>query len=349
MSDAFVTQATSEPLPQVPTVKLDTTSGSIPHMFIGLLDRIGIDSAFIRFALYITALILTWVPLLIGAAFSPRSMTVSGEGLRVPFLFDAAAQFMALVSFPCILILTATDQRVLCRSLSIVQADGTITIEKGYRGTFAKRWQHRFLITNVAAQSLGLLIGDVIAYLNFTIFSSPPRGHWMADNGHLLPVGYIYLYCIVLFYGMVTVYVIRNIAIALLLHDIVAHAHLHMLPMHPDKAGGLQPVGRLGLRNQYALTACGLNIVAAMAVVHIFLNDQYNDLSIGLLIGSLVAAYLVLGPVIFMGPLLPFRNGMLRNKAQLLSKVAQRLRVKLDDLYARMALGEITAEDEEAI
>jgi hypothetical protein len=123
---------------------------------------------------------------------------------------------------------------------------------------------------------------------------------------------------------------------------------LHMLPMHPDKAGGLQPVGRLGLRNQYALTACGLNIVAAMAVVYIFLDSQYNHLPIGLLIGAL-AAYLILGPAIFMGPLLPFRQGMLRNKAQLMSKVALRLRIKLDDLYARMASGEITAEDEESI
>jgi hypothetical protein len=124
---------------------------------------------------------------------------------------------------------------------------------------------------------------------------------------------------------------------------------LHMLPMHPDKAGGLQPVGRLGLRNQYALTACGLNIVAAMAVVHIFLNGQYNHLQIGLLIGALIVAYLILGPAIFMGPLLPFRQGMLRSKAQLMSKVALRLRIKLDDLYARMASGEITAEDEESI
>jgi hypothetical protein len=346
MSDTSDTPATSEPLSQVPAVKLDTTAGSIPHLFIGLLDRLGIDSAFIPLALYITAVTLTWVPLLIGAAFSPWPMTVSGGG--IPFLSDIAAQFMVLVSFPCILILTSTDQRALTRSLGIVQADGAITIQKGYREFLARRWQHRFLITNLAAQSLGLLIGGVIAYLNLRIFSPAPIGHWMAYNDRLLPVGYIYLYCIVLFYGMVTVYVIRNIVIALLLHDIVAHSQLHMLPMHPDKAGGLQPVGRLGLRNQYALTACGLNIVAAMAVVYIFLDSQYNRLPIGLLIGAL-ATYLILGPAIFMGPLLPFRQGMLRNKAQLMSKVALRLRIKLDDLYARMASGEITAEDEESI
>jgi hypothetical protein len=349
MSDTSDTPASSELLPQVAAIKLDTTSGSILHRFIALLDRLGLNSAFIPLALYITAVTLTFVPLLIGASFSPWPMTVTGGGLRIPFLFDAAAQFMVLVSFPCILILTSTDQRVLTRSLSIVQADGTITIEKGYRELLAKRWQHLFLITNIAAQSLGLLIAGVIAYFNFKIFSPIPMGHWMAHNERLLPVGYVYLYCLVLFYGMVTVYVIRNIVIGLLLHDIVAHAHLHMLPMHPDKAGGLQPVGRLGLRNQYALTTCGLNIVAAIAVVYIFLNGQYDHLQIGLLIGALVVAYLILGPAIFMGPLLPFRQGMLRNKAQLMSKVALRLRIKFDDLYARMASGEITAEDEESI
>jgi hypothetical protein len=141
-------------------------------------------------------------------------------------------------------------------------------------------------------------------------------------------------------------HVVRNLTIALLLRDIVAHAQLHMLPLHPDKAGGLRPVGHLGLRNQYVLTLFGLNIVIMMIVSYLFL--EFSGLLISLMAAAIVA-YLILGPLVFMAPLLPFRGAMLRNKAKLMSEVALRLRVELDHLRARLPSDTITAEDEALI
>jgi hypothetical protein len=201
-------------------------------------------------------------------------------------------------------------------------------------------------MTNLAAQALGLVVGTIVAYFNYGAFVPASVGHWIADNERLLPVGYVYLYCIILFYAVTSVYVVRNFAIAFLLRDVVAHSRLHMLPLHPDKAGGLKPVGRLGLRNQYALTLFGLNIVLAMIVGYLFLN--YSSLVIGLIVAAIIA-YLILGPLVFMAPLLPFRGAMLRNKAQLMSEVALRMRVALDDLHSRLPSGAITAENEQTI
>jgi hypothetical protein len=57
----------------------------------------------------------------------------------------------------------------------------------------------------------------------------------------------------------------------------------------------------------------------------------------------------VLGPVVFMGPLLPFRAGMLRTKAELMGEVAQRLRIELQRLRTQLSAGQITREDEDLI
>ena len=254
--------------------------------------------------------------------------------------------FVCLVAFPCMLVLTVTDQRVLTESLNSVQADGTITISEADRTALNKRWQRLFLPANLTAQALGLMVGSVVAYINFKALSQPEVGHWMADGGHLLLVGYVFLCWVGLFWTVVSVYVVRNFAIALLLRDVVAHAKMHLLPLHPDKAGGLKPVGRLGLRNQYALAVCGVSIVLMFVLSYYFLHVSNLMLAVGV---AAFIGYLILGPLVFMAPLLPFRGGMLKNKAELMSDVAVRLRAELDHLRARLRSGAITAEDEQVI
>jgi hypothetical protein len=324
---------------------LDTTAGSALHRLVGLLEGLGLG-AFAPMALYFGAVVITYLPLLVGAWLSPLSMTVPQGTLRFPFFYDVNSMFMFLVSFPCLLILTVTDQQALTWSLNTVQTDGTITVSQADGIALAKRWYRLFRRTNLAAQGLGLAIGGISAYLILRTETAADTGSWIADNKRLLPVGYIFLYCVFLFYAVASIFVLRNFAVALLLRDIVAHAQLHMLPLHPDKAGGLQPVGRLGLRNQYALTLFGLNIVLFVLITYLFLNA--SSWLIGVL-AAVIIAYLILGPLVFVAPLLPFRGGMLRNKTQLMSKVALRMRVELDDLHSRLPSGVVTAEDEQLI
>ncbi len=161
----------------------------------------------------------------------------------------------------------------------------------------------------------------------------------------MLPVGYIFFYCVFLFYVITSVYVVRSIAVAVLLRDVVAHAELHTLPLHPDKAGELLPVGRLGLRNQYALTLLGLNVVLSI-IAFSFLKHS------GLMIAgaaAIIVGYFIFGPLVFMAPLLPFHSAMLRNKAQLMTAVGLRMRQELDDPHSRLLSGTIAAQDEQMI
>jgi hypothetical protein len=66
------------------------------------------------------------------------------------------------------------------------------------------------------------------------------------------------------------------------------------------------------------------------------------------MIGASVA-YLILGPVIFMAPLLPFRAGRQDAKKKWTHKVAPVVRVEIDRLHAHIGKDEITKPDEESI
>ena len=51
----------------------------------------------------------------------------------------------------------------------------------------------------------------------------------------------------------------------------------------------------------------------------------------------------------FMVPLLPFRRGMVRTKAELISEVAQRLRIEFERLRIQIQTGKLTHEDEDLV
>src|SRR5205807_2258817 len=127
--------------------------------------------------------------------------------------------------------------------------------------------------------------------------------------------------CIFILYGSALFYICRCVAITLFLNDVVTHSELEMVPLHPDRCGGLRPIGRFGLRNQYLLSILGMNVVFLIVVTGRYLN--VNAQLFGLVAGA-AGAYGVLGPIVFMGPLLSFRAAMSRTKTVLLSEVAQR-------------------------
>ena len=116
-----------------------------------------------------------------------------------------------------------------------------------------------------------------------------------------------------------------------------------MIPAHPDKAGGLLPVGRLGLRNQYAITVFGFNALIFLIVYSYFLK---LDIALVGLMAAAIVSYLVLGPLVFLAPLLPFRGIMQRNKSQLMSEVAVRLRRELEQIRKKVPEELISKEDE---
>jgi len=224
--------------------------------------------------------------------------------------------------------------------------DGIVSVSDNCASSLSSFWQKRFRSINFVAQTLGIGIGFLLAAFNYIAYTPKEVGFWIARDGRLLGVGVVFLFCIFLFYSLIPIYVLRSFAVSVFLKDLVAHAEIHMLPFHPDKSGGLRPVGYLGLRNQYALTVCGVNVVLLVLISRHYLNVPSSLYG---LISAAAVAYVILGPLVFIGPLMPFRTGMLRTKTELMSEVAQRLRIELQRLRKQLTSGQITKEDEELI
>ncbi|MEO7083625.1 MAG: hypothetical protein ABI442_17655, partial [Gemmatimonadaceae bacterium] len=158
--------------------------------------------------------------------------------------------------------------------------------------------------------------------------------------------GVMALVCIFLFWGIFPIYALRTIATSVFLAHLVAQSEIRIVPFHPDHCGGLRPVGRLGLRNQYALSIGGLNLVLLLVVSLAFL-DVPEGLW-GLIVAS-AFCYFLIGPIVFLGPLMPFRGGMLRTKRDLMGTVARRLRRELARVRIALEFGEVTKNDEELL
>lgn len=105
----------------------------------------------------------------------------------------------------------------------------------------------------------------------------------MTTDGELNPAGCTIVYCNLVTYMVVPVFVLRALCTIWFLHDLVRRSKIEVVPFHPDNCGGLKPVGQLGLRNQHLLTIVGINIVL-MATRNLWIDADP---------GIYVAAYLL--------------------------------------------------------
>ena len=322
------------------TLAVDTTRGSPLHSWAHAGGR---RESLLR--TYIVSVAVTYVPLVIAALLGPFPVLPASTGPKLPFFVDWNVAFMLLVSFPAMMMSIITDQRELAAALSRVQRDGVMVLSPERAAHLVAVWEPRWPIVNAAGCAVGVAVGAAISFVNFETFSEPAVGYWIASDSRLVLPGYVFLACVFAFYALIPVVVFRTLAISLFLRDAVAHASLRMMPFHPDRCGGLRPVGRLGLRNQWLLTVLGLNIVTlGLMVLYLEMHGSIEALPV-----AAAVAYVIIGPVVFVAPLLPFRNGMLRTKAELLGEVSARLRIELQRLRTLLPSGIITKEDEELV
>ena len=325
--------------------EIDTTGKSLLHRLAGYGGPGAPAPKLWR--VYLLSVTTTFVPLLIAAAISGLPLWKPEGDLRLPFLRDWNMSFAFLVSFPMLMWLVVTDEHILTRSLRMVQRDGVIALAPADAATVTADWKKRFRRVNLISAISGLVVGTGLTWLTLQLYLDPHVGFWIVgEAGRLVPAGYVYLFCITLLYALITIYVVRGIWISRFLRDLVAPATIHLLPFHPDKCGGLRPVGQLGLRNQYTLTVLGINIVILVVISVVGLHPEAP---VKPLLISASAAYLVLGPVVFMGPLLPFRAGMLRAKEEWSSEVSALLRQEFTRLRVQVKNGGLSKSDEELI
>ena len=300
---------------------LDTTKHSLLHLlFISKVNKNKIGKPMIFKAVFI-AICTTYLPMLIFSAFNPIMLWTKTNELEVPFFWDLNTGFLFLFSFPLLVVFLVIDDDILSTSLKKLQKDKILKVFPEQYLYLRNKWEEWFRICNLISQLAGTIIGIYIANLNFQAYVLTDVGFWIARDGKLLLAGWFYLFGITAFYTIATIYVSRSFCISLFCSDLLKPSKLSMVPGHPDKCGGLRPIGFLGLRNQYLLSVFGVNLIFLGYVSFVYLDNIDSILPLLISAGF---AYLTFGPLVFIGPLLPFPGKMLKSKEDLLLKVSKK-------------------------
>jgi hypothetical protein len=321
-----------------------TTEASIVHRLFRS-EQEAISAAQIAMV-YIVCVFFTFVPMLLVAALEPYPLLAISRAVKLPFLLDLNITFTFLISFPMLVILMLTDDHVLSTSLERVQKERVINITPEQAALLARTWHAKFRRANTVSQIVGLSVGVLSGVSILLAYMSSSAGTWIVPDTRLHAVSYVYLLSIVLLIAVIVMFVWRCVYISLFLSAIVDDADVVVQPFHPDGCGGLRPVGEIGLRNQYTVTILGLNVVIFALVSYTHSQRSVDELY---MMGIAVLAYLVLGPVVFLGPLLPFHRAMSREKQRAMDEVAERLRVEFIRIRAQIPAGTITRMDESSI
>jgi len=265
--------------------------------------------------------------------------------VRLPFLRDWNVMFMFLVTMPALVAYLVNDQRVLTSALGRTIRDEILELPASDAVTLCEDWRMRFRQVNVAAQAIGALIGVVVAWVNYRVYSPPDVGHWIMHDDRLTLVGSLFLWSVFLFFALTAVYVVRSIAVTFFLRALLKYATIRVVPFHPDGSGGLRPVGAIGLNNQYLLSIYGVNVISLVIVSQSLAVPE----GLRVLMIAAAAVYALVGPIVFVAPLMQFRAGMMRAKIELMNEVAQRMRSELERVRGKLRSGDITKQDEELI
>lgn len=327
-----------------PSLCPDTKTGSFLHWLVGYRVRGSGQTSLV--VAYVVLAAAAYLPVLFAAVISGVPLWRANHAARLTLLHDWGLAYGLLISLPTLFVLFLSDELVLAASLRQIQRDGIVDVADGDAKTLTESWERKFRKANIVSQLAGITAGLCLGLATLLAYRGTAGKTWIVPVSGVGLVSYSYAFGISLLYAMVIIYVWRCVTISSFLRALVAVAPLRLLPFHPDKCGGLRPVGRLGLRNQYTLTILGLNIVL-LILVWVFSQDRDQSVQLVLLLASL--AYLTLGPLVFMAPLLPFRDGMLQAKAEWTSQVAGLLRKEFERLRGRITTGEITSTDEAAI
>jgi hypothetical protein len=253
--------------------------------------------------------------------------------------------FMFLVTMPALVAYLVNDQRVLTTALGRTVREEILELSASDAIALCAEWKKRFRQVNVSAQVIGAFIGAAVAWVNYRIYSPASVGYWMMNQGHLTGAGGVFLWGVFLFFALTAMYVVRSVAVTFFLRALLKCSNIRVVPFHPDGSGGLRPVGAIGLNNQYLLSIYGLNVISLVIVKRALIVPE----GLRVLMIVAVAVYALVGPVVFVAPLMQFRAGMMRAKTELMNEVAQRLRSELERVRVKLRKDDITKNDEELI
>lgn len=287
---------------------------------------------------YIATCVVTFGVLLLIFTIHRHSNPEGYENITRMLLEDFNVMWMFLITLPLGVTLLVNEKRLIPLSLKRIFAGSVLKMDEGTAEAIKNDWYKKYGKFNIIGQSIGVVVGSLVVYGNYQSFFANNFTEWQFVNNSVTVASYYYLFLLFVFYFIVSVYIIRYATTVRLLNDVVRRSNVNVIPFHPDGCCGLEPVGKLGLQNQYLITVLGINIVI---LLHQYYSGGGADVAKMSLIVAAIMAYMVASPLIFLGPLIPFREKMIEKKTYFMNKVAYEIKTEFANFSEAIKENEI--------
>jgi hypothetical protein len=297
------------------------------------------------------ALLMCGAQLIIAYHAGPEVIAPPSTTKWIGALYDHNMFFMSLIMLPVLLSYLLAERTLIPMCIERLAEAGILTFNQPDPTELCSRWIRIYRYTNATIQGFALLAVALISYSTYLIWMSGTyRGWQIAPNGQINMAGWFYLlWFLPLFWGIVIIYVLRGVTTMFFFRHVVSASKIHVELFHPDNAGGLSAVATIGIRNQYILTLAGLNAISFILMARTLeapfptVTSQPTSASLPepwiIMIAIALSVYMAAAPMLFLGPLLPFRCAMRANKREQLEIVGKKLREEheriLQDLFAK--------------
>jgi len=325
--------------------ELDTTRRSLIHaVCLPRGYRGGLTAAGYLVAYFVTVCITYGIPA-VWALLTQDVLLKPRGAATLPYFLDLNIAAMCLVSTPLLLILILRESQLIPKTLAQLAGEGVVVGSKTGAVSLSVEAKEWFGKANVLSQIAGVALAAIMAGLWYPVGMSLHGQTWQtigAPANSLNTGGWLFIFLQVgPFFFLLAQFLSREIATVILLHRVAARCEVTIKPLHPDRAGGLKPVSRIGLHYQGMVAAIGIHVGALLGALNLVSGRPFYSF-IGVLA---LVAYSILAPLSFMLPLVPFRRHMVRAKHADLQRIAQRFEVELDRILARIDSGDVSGEE----
>jgi hypothetical protein len=309
---------------------LDTGKGSIIYWITSNNKEIKPLSIRRYLLIYLITIFVFYGVGLVWAAFSTPSLTTIVGEFRRPYLKDMMLVVMLFITLPISICIHLRERFLIPNCLRQLVINGVITESKAKINDFVTLWENRFKYCNIIIQILSLAVVTVVVLLNYKSFAEDPLSwqHFGARTNGIAPIGWWSLLGqIGVMFFVISIVLLRIPVIIWLLWSLQKYFVIKVRPLQPDGVGGLSPVARIAFQGQIFLTLLGINIALNYVVFLIHSGNQP-----WYIITTSIIAYCIIAPVVFIGPLLPFRSYMRNEKYKLLSSISNEYDNEINDI-----------------
>jgi hypothetical protein len=147
----------------------------------------------------------------------------------------------------------------------------------------------------------------------------------------------VFVWGVVFFLGAMNV--IRILLSIVWFNRLFRRFRIDVKVLHPDKAGGLSPLGEFSVKIGYGIAVYGLAAVVVVLSESYLKTTQFTGPELSIRFLPLLVAYVILAPIVFFLPIGAARSTMKKAKNEFIVQIAEQFEIETLEIQCLLASG----------